>query len=116
MMEDVEAGVINGVFVWHPNRLARNAADGGWLITAMDEGKLKAVVTPSRTYYNNGDDKFFLQLEFGMAKKSSDDSGAAVKRGLKTKIEMGWRPGSAPPGYKNSIIKARGETTSAMTP
>ena len=103
VMQQVEAGKGNGLLVWHPNRLARNAYDGGWIITAMDEGKLIEVKTTSgRTYYNTPEDKFFLQLEFGMAKKSSDDNGVAVRRGLKTKLGMGWRPNRAPLGYLNT--------------
>ena len=98
----IEAGKINGLLVWHPNRIARNAYDGGLIITLMDEGRLLEVKTPHRTYQNNPDDKFFLQLEFGMAKKSSDDNGVVVKRGLKTKLEQGWFPGYAPLGYINT--------------
>lgn len=109
MMADIESGVINAVLVWHANRLARNTYDGGLLIALMDEKKILVVKTPTKEYrYDDPNDKFFLQFEFGMAKKSSDDSGVAVKRGLNTKKDMGWRPGSAPPGYKNSKIKDRG--------
>src|SRR3989338_6850867 len=102
IMRQIEAGKGNGLLVWHPNRLARNAYDGGLLITLMDEGKLFEIRTPHRTYHNTPDDKFFLQLEFGMAKKSSDDNSVAVKRGLKTKLQMGWYPSRAPLGYLNS--------------
>src|SRR3989344_8317302 len=108
IMQKIEAGKANGLLVWHANRVARNAFDGGWVITAMDEGKLIEVKTPSRTYRNTPDDKFFLQLEFGIAKKSSDDSSVAVKRGLKTKVQMGWYPSRAPLGYLNTITKERG--------
>ncbi|MBI5456849.1 recombinase family protein [Candidatus Kaiserbacteria bacterium] len=109
MMNDIESGVIDGVAVWHANRLARNAFDGGLLITLIDEKKLAVVKTPTKEYYDDPNDKFFLQFEFGMAKKTSDDGGVAVKRALNTKKDMGWRPGSAPPGYKNSMFKPRGE-------
>lgn len=103
VMDNIEAGKANGLLVWHANRLARNASDGGRIITAMDEGWLLEVRTTSgRTYYNTPEDKFFLQLEFGMAKKSSDDNGVAVKRGLKTKVQQGWYPSRAPLGYSNS--------------
>ena len=108
VMQKIEAGKANGLLVWHANRIARNAFDGGWVITALDEGKLVEVKTPSRTYYNTPDDKFFLQLEFGIAKKSSDDSSVAVKRGLKTKVRMGWCPNRAPLGYLNTITKEKG--------
>ncbi len=108
VMERIEAGKANGLLVWHPNRLARNAFDGGWIITAMDEGKLLEIRTVHRTYHNTPDDKFFLQLEFGIAKKSSDDSSVAVKRGLKTKLQMGWRPGRTAIGYLNTMTKEKG--------
>lgn len=108
VMNRIESGKANGLLVWHPNRLARNAYDGGWIITAMDEGKLAEVKTSTRTYSNTPEDKFMLQLEFGMAKKSSDDNGVAVKRGLKTKLQMGWCPGVAPLGYLNTKIKEKG--------
>ena len=103
VLDNIEAGKANGLLVWHANRLARNASDGGRIITAMDEGWLLEVRTTSgRTYYNTPEDKFFLQLEFGMAKKSSDDNSVAVKRGLKTKLNLGWYPTRAPIGYLNS--------------
>ena len=102
IMEQIERGKANGLLVYHPNRIARNAFDGGLVITLMDEGKLIEIRTPTRTYRNNPDDKFFLQLEFGVAKKSSDDNSVVVKRGLKTKLQMGWYPSRAPLGYLNS--------------
>ena len=108
VMDQIEAGAATGLIVWHPNRLARNAFDGGLIITLMDEGKLLEIRTPGRTYRNTPDDKFFLQLEFGIAKKSSDDSSVAVKRGLKTKILMGIRPGRTAIGYLNTIIRDKG--------
>lgn len=108
IMRQIEVGKANGLLVWHPNRLARNAYDGGLIITLMDEGKLFEIRTPHRIYQNTPDDKFFLQLEFGMAKKSSDDNSVAVKRGLKTKVQMGWYPSRVPLGYLNTIIKEKG--------
>lgn len=102
VMAQIESGKANGLLVWHVNRLARNASDGGLIVTLMDEGKLIEIKTPYKTYCNTPEDKFTLQLEFGMAKKSSDDNSVAVRRGLKTKVGMGWKPGVATIGYKNS--------------
>ncbi len=101
MMARIEKGEAQGILVWHVNRMARNAFDGGWIITAIDETSLVEIRTPHKTYRNYSDDKFFLQLEFGMAKKDSDDKGSAVKRGFKGKLNRGWRPGPAPIGYRN---------------
>lgn len=102
VMQQIESGKANGLVVWHPNRIARNAFDGGLVITLMDEGKLLEIRTPTKTYLNNPDDKFWLALEFNMAKKSSDDNGVAVTRGIKTKLIAGWYPSRAPLGYLNT--------------
>ena len=102
IMNQIEAGKANGLLVYHPNRLARNALDGGLIITLMDEGKLLEIRTPHQIYRNTPEDKFILTLEFGMAKKSSDDNGVVVKRGLNTKVKLGWCPGRAPLGYSNT--------------
>src|SRR3989338_3942903 len=102
MMNMIENGEANGILTYHGNRLARNAFDGGWVITAMDEGKIREVKTPHRTYYNTPDDKFFISLEFGISKKDSDDKSIVVKRGLKAKCNKGWMPGVAPLGYLNT--------------
>jgi site-specific DNA recombinase len=112
IMKDMEDGKVNGLLVYHPNRIARNAFDGGHVITLMDEGKLLCVKTPHKTYYNTPDDKFFLQMEFGMAKKSSDDSGVVVKRGLDSKVAKGWFPNRAPLGYCNTKnFEEKGQNT-----
>ncbi len=116
LMTALERHKAEGLLVWQPNRLARNAYDGGWLITAMDEGWLKEIRTPFKTYHNTPEDKFFLQLEFGMAKKDSDDKSVNVKRGLSAKIRMGWRPGVSPLGYLNDKTKERGDRDIIVDP
>lgn len=116
IMRQIESGKANALLVWHPNRLARNAFDGGWIITAMDEGKLLEIRTPNGRYLNDPNDKFMLSLEFGMAKKTSDDNGAAVKRGFRSKNELGWYPSKAPLGYLNTIREGKGQNTIIKDP
>ena len=101
MLGLIENGEVNGIVVYHISRLARNTADGGRIIYLMDEGKLKAICTPTKTYVNNPDDKFFLQIEFGMSKKSSDDTSTYVKRDIESKLLKGEYPASVPLGYLN---------------
>jgi DNA invertase Pin-like site-specific DNA recombinase len=99
--ESIQANEIDELLCWKVDRLARNPVDGGALIWAMEENKLKHIHTPQRSFFNSGNDKFWLQLEFGMAKKYVDDLSDNVKRGLKTKVENGWYPSKAPLGYLN---------------
>ena len=60
--------------------------------------------TPGKQYLNTPDDKFYLSLEFSMAKKSSDDLSVVVKRGIRQKYERGEYPNFAPIGYINTKI------------
>lgn len=116
LMSMMEAGKVNAFLVWQPNRIARNALDGGWVITLMDEDHIQEVRTPFKTYHNSSDDKFILQIEFGMAKKYSDDMIASVKRGHRTKVLQGWRNGIAPIGYLNNLDKPKGERNIVIDP
>lgn len=113
---DIQSGKINAILTWHPNRLARNPLDAGQLLYLMDEGKLLEIRTPSRAYHNTPEDKFMLNLEFGMSKKDSDDKSIVVKRGLRGKIEMGWRPGVAPHGYLNDRATESGHRRVLVDP
>jgi site-specific DNA recombinase len=97
----VQKGKIDAVLCWKLDRLARNPVDGGAVIWAMEERRLAAIHTPQRAFSNTGNDKFWMQLEFGMAKKYVDDLSDNVKRGIRAKIEQGWLSGLPPLGYLN---------------
>lgn len=90
MVENIQQGKAQGILVWAYNRLARNALDGGMLIHLLDTGELKEIRTPTGSTNGTGNNKFMLQLEFAMSKKSSDDNSESVKRGNKEKILRGW--------------------------
>lgn len=89
------------ILCWKLDRLARNPVDGGNLIWALEQKKAREIITPSRNFRDNGDDKFWMQLEFGMAKKYVDDLSENVMRGNRAKLEKGILPGKAPLGYLN---------------
>jgi site-specific DNA recombinase len=101
MCREIQKGNIRELLCWKLDRLARNPVDGGTLIWGMEEHKLLHIHTPQRSFNNCGNDKFWLQLEFGMAKKYVDDLSDNVKRGLKARAEKGWYPSQAPLGYLN---------------
>jgi site-specific DNA recombinase len=101
IMRLVHNGKVDELLCWKLDRLARNPVDGGAIIWAMEERKLNNIHSPQRTFINTGNDKFWMQLEFGMAKKYVDDLSDNVKRGRRAKIERGWMPGLPPLGYLN---------------
>lgn len=91
----------NAILTWAPDRLSRNAGDLGAVVDLMDQGKLLHIRTYSQTFTNNPNEKFLLMILCSQAKLENDNKSINVKRGIRTKCEMGWRPGVAPLGYIN---------------
>lgn len=98
-------GLINGQFdailTWAPDRLARNAGDLGSLVDLMDMNKLQHIRTYGQMFSNTPNEKFLLMILGSQAKLENDNRSVNVKRGIRAKCEMGWRPGAAPIGYIN---------------
>src|SRR5947208_3210338 len=101
MMKRVEAGEAQGIIAWHPDRLARNSVDGGLIIYLLDNQSLKDLKFATFSFENNPQGKFMLSIIFGYSKYYVDSLSENVKRGLRAKIERGWRPGVPPLGYLN---------------
>lgn len=101
ILSDLEDGIFNGVLTWAPDRLSRNAGDLGRLVDLMDLGKLTQIRTYSQTFTNTPSEKFLLMILCSQAKLENDNRALNVKRGIRAKCEMGWRPGMAPLGYIN---------------
>ena len=92
------------LLVWKLDRLSRNPVDGGNLIWLLDTEDIKEIRTYEKIYKNISDDKFIMNIDFGMSKKFIDDLSVNVKRGNKAKLENGGWLGRAPLGYKNNKI------------
>lgn len=101
MLDRLKRGEADAILVWHVSRLSRNPIDGGRLIWFMDEGHIKEIRTPHNVFTNSADNKFILAIEFGMSKKSSDDTSDYVTRDARSKLLKGEWSGMAPIGYLN---------------
>lgn len=101
LLSDLRKSVFNGILTWAPDRLSRNAGDLGMLVDLMDQEKLHQIKTFSQSFCNNPNEKFLLMILCSQAKLENDNRGINVKRGIRAKCEMGWRPGPPPIGYYN---------------
>ena len=101
IVEDLRAGKYNGILTWAADRISRNAGDLGKIVDLMDAGGLQEIRTFSQSFRNNPNEKFLLMILGSQAKLENDNRGVNVKRGLRTRCEMGLRPGVAPVGYNN---------------
>jgi site-specific DNA recombinase len=106
LLRRIERGEADGILAWHPDRLARNALDGGRVIHLLDTGKLVSLKFPTYTFENTSQGKFMLAIMFGQSKYYVDSLAENVRRGNRAKRERGWRPGMAPIGYLNGRSEA----------
>lgn len=104
LLADIRTGLFTGILTWAPDRLSRNAGDLGMLVDLMDQGKLHQIKTFSQNFSNNPNEKFLLMILCSQAKLENDQKGINVKRGIRAKCEMGWRPGMSPIGYWNRAM------------
>jgi len=101
LLEDVRRGRYTGIMTWAPDRLSRNAGDLGSVVDLMDENKLIEIRTYGQHFKNSPNEKFLLMILCSQAKLENDNKSINVKRGLRTRCEMGLRPGPAIFGYLN---------------
>jgi DNA invertase Pin-like site-specific DNA recombinase len=104
MLDRIERGEAAGIVAWHPNRLARNAVDGGRIIHMLDTGALLDLKFSTYSFENTPQGKFMLQVFFANAKYDVDSLSQNVSRGMRTKAEMGWLPVRPPIGYLNDPV------------
>ena len=101
MASEIRTGKYNGILTWAPDRLSRNAGDLGLLVDLMDQGHLHGIRTYNQQFSNSPNEKFLLMILCSQAKLENDNRGINVKRGLRTRVEMGLWPSSTPTGYRS---------------
>jgi len=101
IIDEIRKEKFNGILTWAPDRISRNAGDLGKIVDLMDAGKLHEIRTYGQRFTNNPNEKFLLMILGSQAKLENDNRGINVKRGLRTRVEMGLWPGMAPLGYLN---------------
>ena len=101
IVEEIRGGKYNAILTWAPDRISRNAGDLGRIVDLMDNGALQEIRTYSQTFRNNPNEKFLLMILGSQAKLENDNRGVNVRRGMRTRCEMGYRPGSTLTGYIN---------------
>ena len=99
LMQEIRLSKFDALLTWAPDRLSRNAGDLGSLVDLMDANLLVMIRTHSQSFTNNPNEKFLLMILCSQAKLENDNRAINVKRGIRAKCEMGWRPCMPPLGY-----------------
>ena len=104
IVEEIRQEKFNAILTWAPDRISRNAGDLGRIVDLMDQKLLIEIRTFGQHFSNNPNEKFLLMILGSQAKLENDNRGINVKRGLRTRVEMGLWPGVAPLGYLNQKL------------
>lgn len=89
MLADIEAGQLDGILVYHGDRLIRQPWDLELLLKLADDRHIP-LASPSGTRdLNSEDDRFILRIEAAQACRSSADTSRRVLRGIEARVEKG---------------------------
>ena len=112
LLELIDAGKIDGIISWHPDRLSRNAVDAANITHRVTKGIIKDLKFASGFGFDNSPESMMmLQMTMSQSQYYSSKLSKDVKRGNATKRSMGGLTGRAPEGYLNqrTSMVGRGE-------
>jgi DNA invertase Pin-like site-specific DNA recombinase len=89
MLDDIEAGVLDGILVYHGDRLMRQPKDLEKLLDLTEDRNLPLASPSGTRNLSNEDDRFALRIEVAQACRSSADTSRRVKRGIEARAEKG---------------------------
>jgi len=100
LLQEIEAGKIDGIVCWKLDRLSRNPTDSGHIQQLLQDGKLKHILTAEKSYYPE-DNAIVFSVEASMSNQYIRELSSNTKRGMQSKVEKGNKPGVPPVGYLN---------------
>lgn len=89
MLSDIKAGLLDGILVYHGDRLIRQPWDLELLLQLADDRRLPLASPQGTRDLGNEDDRFILRVEAAQACRSSADTSRRVKRGIEARAEKG---------------------------
>lgn len=101
MLQKIRDNEADTILVVRPDRLTRNYIEFGFVIKLLEQGKLKSVITPTQTYTAYHEMILYFSVDMLTATNEPRKLSARVREGMRTKLEKGEYPASAPIGYIN---------------
>ena len=99
MLTRMKRGEASCILAWHPDRLARNAVDGGQIIHLVDTGVIADLKFAEYWFEPTPQGMLMLSIAFGMSKYYVDSLSQGIKRNYRQRIQEGFWPRRPPLGY-----------------
>ncbi len=105
VIEMLDAGEIDGIIAWHPDRLSRNEVDASTITYRIRRNIIKDLKFANFTFENSAEGIMLLQFTMSQSQYFSAKLSKDVRRGNEQKRKNGGLTGLAPEGYINDRIK-----------
>lgn len=112
----IDAGEVDGIIAWHPNRLSRNEIDAAAITYRLRKGRLKDLLFCQYTFVNSPEGIMMLQMALSQSQYESSKLSIDVTRGIEDKLALGWYPHRAPLGYVNNKHLLKGQRSISPDP
>ena len=99
MLSRIKKGEASTILAWHPDRLARNAIDGGAILHLIDTGTIADIKCAQFWFEPTPQGMLMLSFAFGMSKYYVDSLSEGIKRNYRQRIRDGYWPRRPPLGY-----------------
>lgn len=99
LLADLEAGKVDGIMAWHPDRLARNMQDSGLIFGLLDNRHIKDLRFVTHYFTNDASGRMLLGIQFTLSTYYSANLSQNVKRGHRRGLMEGKSSGAAKHGY-----------------
>lgn len=103
MLEEIEAGKIDGIICWKVDRLSRNPTESGYIQQLLQDEKIKHILAMDRSYFPE-DNSIVFSVEAAQSNEYVRKLAVDTKRGMRSKAEKGDKPGVPPVGYLNDRL------------
>lgn len=92
LINAIKEGTYDGILAWNPDRLARNAQEGGLVIDMVDHGQIKDLKFVTHHFTPDANGKMLLGIAFVLSKQYSDKLSQDVTRGVRKSFKEGKTP------------------------
>lgn len=99
MLRDIEDGKIDGVIIWHLDRLARSVRDLEDFIDVCTKMGTKVATVTGELDIGTSDGLVMARIMVAIARKSSDDSSRRIRRKMEDNAAEGKPSGGGKPAY-----------------
>lgn len=110
MLTDLQAGLVDGIIVYHGDRLIRQPKDLEQLLELADDRRVPLAAPSGTRDLNSEDDRFILRIEVAQACKASADTSRRVKRAVKARAEKGKPSAGSNRPFGYGVLVGEGRT------